>query len=151
MAQSVQQQRASYPLAAYNFRVTIGTEAKSFAFARVSGLQLEYQTVTYRHGLSSFVGGEDLTKFYSGKYISVTLERGITDRSSFLKTWLEDKSPRAMAISLCDENGTPVLSWRIARAFAVKLSAPTFDARTNEVAIETLEVKAAGISIVPNP
>lgn len=149
MAHSMQEQRDSYPLAAYNFRVTIGTEALSFA--KVSGLQREYQTVTYRHGLSFLAGGEELTKFYFGKYVSVTLERGTTTRVTFLHQWLEQKRPVAMEIGLCDERGTPVLAWRIARAFAVKLSAPTFDARTNEVAIETLEVKAAGITIVPLP
>ena len=52
-------------------------------------------------------------------------------------------------IQACDERGVPVLAWRVARAFAVKLSAPTLDARTNEVAIESLEVRAAGISIIP--
>jgi phage tail-like protein len=53
-----------------------------------------------------------------------------------------------MEISLCDGQGKPVLAWRIAKALAVKLTASAFSAAGNEVAIETLEVKAAGIAIV---
>lgn len=145
MAHGKQEQRASYPLAAYNFRVTVDTQALSFA--RVSGLQRQHQTATYVHGLS-FLEGEQIAKYYLEKYVPVTLERGTTAHARALVEWLEERRPRSMEISLCDEAGVPVVSWRIARAIAVKLSAPTFDARTNEVAIETLEVKAAGISIV---
>jgi phage tail-like protein len=145
VAHSWQQQRADYPLAAYNFRVTI--DAQTLSFARVSGLQRQHQTLTYRHGLS-FLDGEQIAKYYLDKYVSVTLERGTTLGVRFLHEWLEERGKRAMEISLCDERGTPVLAWRIAKAVPVKLSAPTFDARTNEVAIESLEVKAAGISIV---
>lgn len=145
MAQGKPEQRATYPLAAYNFRVTVDTLAMSFA--RVSGLQRQHQTVTYQHGLS-FLEGEQIAKYYLEKYASITLERGTVAQARFLHDWLEEGGPRAMEIGLCDERGVPVLAWRVARAFAVKLSAPNFDARTNEVAIETLEVKAAGISIV---
>jgi len=53
-----------------------------------------------------------------------------------------------MEISLCDERGIPAIAWRIAKAVPVKLGASAFDARASEVAIDSLEVKAAGISIV---
>jgi phage tail-like protein len=142
---SRQEQRARYPLAAYNFRVAVGAEALSFA--KVSGLQRELHTVTYRHGLS-FLDGEQLHKFHLEKFTPITFERGVTLGARFLHEWLDDRAARAVEVSLCDEQGVPVLAWRIARAFAVKLSASALDARTNEVAIETLEVRAAGVSIV---
>lgn len=145
MAQARQEQRAGYPLAAYNFRVTV--DAQEMSFAKVSGLQREHQTLTYRDGLS-FLDGEQIAKYRLDKFVSVTLERGTMIGFRFLHDWLEDRASRAMEISLCDERGAPVLAWRIARAIPVKLTAPTFDARNNEVAIEILEVKAAGISIV---
>jgi phage tail-like protein len=145
VAQTKAEQRAGYPLAAYNFRVTV--DAQALSFAKVSGLQREHQTLTYRHGLS-FQEGEYIAKYRIDKYVSVTLERGTTLSMRFLQTWLEEQQKRQVEISLCDEAGTPVLAWRIARAIAVKLTAPTFDARTNEAAIDTLELKAAGISLV---
>jgi phage tail-like protein len=52
-----------------------------------------------------------------------------------------------MEISLCDEKGIPVVAWSIARALPVKLSAPIFDAATNQSSIDTLEIRAAGISV----
>lgn len=145
MALGKREQRASYPLAAYNFRVTV--DGTAMRFAKVSGLQREHQTATYRHGLS-FLEGEQIAKYYIDKYVSVTLEQGTVIGSTFLHEWLERKTQSSMEVSLCDEQGTPVIAWRIAKALPVKLSAPSFDARTNEVAIESLEIKAAGISIV---
>jgi phage tail-like protein len=145
VAHGQSEQRARYPLAAYNFRVTV--DGAAMRFAKVSGLQREHQTLTYRHGLS-FLEGEQIAKYYLDKYVSVTLEQGTVMGGKFLHEWLERKTQSAMEVSLCDEQGTPVLAWRIAKALPVKLSAPSFDARTNEVAIESLEIKAAGISIV---
>jgi phage tail-like protein len=139
-------QRPRYPLAAYNFRVTV--DGTAMRFAKVSGLQREYQTLTYRHGLS-FAEGELLVRYYADRYVPVTLEQGSVAGSHRLHRWLEQKTPSAMAVSLCDAAGTPVLSWRIAKAVPIKLSAPTFDANTNEVAIDSLEIRAAGVSIVP--
>lgn len=145
MAHTRPEQRASHPLAAYNFRVQVGAVAMSFA--RVSGLQRELHAVTYRHGLS-FLEGEQLFKFHLDKFFPITFERGVVLGAEHLHEWLDERSSRALEISLCDERGLPVLGWRVARAFAVKLSASTFDARTNEVAVETLEVRAAGITVV---
>ena len=54
MSESAASQRAKYPLAAYNFRVTVGGSAMSFT--EVSGLVREYQTLTYKQGLSYWEG-----------------------------------------------------------------------------------------------
>jgi phage tail-like protein len=145
MAQSFAQQRSSYPLAAYNFRVDV--DGAAMRFAKVSGLQREYKTLTYRHGLS-FIEGEQITKYFINTYVPVTLEQGVVIGAKSLHDWLESRTPVSLEVDLCDAQGTPVLAWRIAKALAVKLTAPTFDAKTNEVAIDTLELKASGITIV---
>lgn len=137
-------QKSSYPLPAYNFRVTI--DGTSMSFSQVSGISLERETVTYRHGFS-FWEGESIKKYYYDKYLTVTLKKGTIKGINFLHEWLKDKQVRTVQVSLCDEMGQPVVSWRIAKALAVKLEAPTFDANTNEASIESLEVMAAGISI----
>jgi len=144
MAQTPQQQRTSHPLAAYNFRVSV--DGVAMRFAKVSGLAREHNTVTYRDGLS-FVEGEHITKFHINAFAPVTLERGTVLGDKFLSTWLERSTPSAMEVSLCDETGTPVIAWSIARAVPVKLTAPTFDASTNQLSIDTLEIRAAGISM----
>jgi phage tail-like protein len=144
VAQSPQAQRGRYPLAAYNFRVSI--DGLDMRFTKVSGLLREYRTVTYRDGLS-FRDGERIGKFYIETFAPITLEQGTVLGHRFLTEWLERPGPSAMEIDLCDEQGTPVVAWSIARAVPVKLTAPTFDAATNQLSIDTLEVQAAGISI----
>lgn len=144
MAHTLQDQRANHPLAAYNFKVTV--DGVAMRFAKVSGLQREHQTVTYRHGLS-FLEGEQISKFHMERFVSVTLEQGTVQGQKVLHQWLERSQPGVMEVSLCDEKGVPVIAWSIARALPVKLTAPTFDAATNQVSIETLEIRAAGISI----
>ncbi len=52
-----------------------------------------------------------------------------------------------MEVTLCDEQGQPVVSWRVGKAIPVKLEAPTFDAGANEVAVESLEVLGRNISV----
>ena len=147
MAQTQEFQKSHYPLPVYNFRVTI--EAVVMSFAEVSGITLAYETVTYRHGLS-FLEGEQIKKFYFEKYETVTFKKGTVKGMKDLYDWVrqEGQDTKMIEVSLCDENGEPVVSWRIGKAVPVKLQAPTFDANSNDVSIESLEVLAAGITLI---
>jgi phage tail-like protein len=142
MAQSKSDQ--AYPLAAYNYRVTIAGTAMSFT--EVSGLAIEYEKVTYKHGLS-FWEGESIKSYRYDKYVPVTLKKGIIKGGKQLYDWIKATDTRNMDISLCDENGNPVVTWHIGKAVPIKLAAPPFQANANEVAIETFELMAARISI----
>jgi phage tail-like protein len=146
MAITAAQQARSYPLPAYNYRVTRAGQA--MRFAKVSGLQREHQVITYRDGLS-FLDGELIARFHLDRYVSITLEQGVVEREGSLHAWLEDADPQPMEVQLCNSQGVPVLAWRMARTIPIKITAPTFDAKTNEPAIDVMEIKAAGISIVP--
>ncbi len=135
---------AAYPLPAYNFRVTVGDTTMSFS--EVSGINVKYETVTYSHGLS-FIEGDRITSFRHDKFVPVTLKRGTVAKAGALYQWLESKEARRLEVSLCDERGAAAVTWVIRRALPTKLEAPTFDAGTNEVALESLEVMASGISV----
>jgi phage tail-like protein len=137
----------SYPLALYNFRVNVDT--RSMSFSEVSGITIAYDHVVYRHGLS-FWEGEDITTFRLDAYAPISLKRGTIPGGDllFLHDWLKSRTVRRMEIFLCDQYGSPVMTWEIAKAVPVKLSAPAFAANTNEVAIETLDVQARGVSLV---
>ena len=139
--------KGSYPLPVYNFRVTVS--GTTVSFSEVSGINLEYEIVTYKHGLS-FWEGEGFKKYYYNKYVPVTLKKGIVQGTNIFSEWIQEKEngSRAMEISLCDETGTPIVSWPIGVAVPVKLQAPTFDANSNDVAIESFELMAAKISVV---
>ncbi len=147
MADMRQILRRSYPLPAYNFRVSVDGVAMSFA--QVLGLAVSNDDVTYRHGLS-FQEGEEITTFAFDRFTPITLKRGVVLGSDplFLHQWLKGKDLRAVEVSLCDETATPVLTWRIAKAVATRLEAPAFDAAANAVAIESLELKVRGVCLV---
>jgi phage tail-like protein len=147
MADSKDVQRKSYPLAAYNFRVSVN--GVSMSFTEVSGITVAYDHVTYRHGMS-FLEGEAIQTFYFDKFIPITCKRGtiLGNQPLFLHEWLNKRDARSMEVSLCDETGAPVLSWKIAAAVPVSLKAPAFTAGTNEAAIDTVELQVRGVSVV---
>ena len=144
MAHSISSQAASYPLAAYNFRVTVGSVA--MGFTEVSGLVREYQTLSYRHGLS-FAEGEQIVRWRIDQFTDMTLKCGVVQGLAELRDWLEAGDQRSLSVSLCDAQGTPVVSWRVQKALPVRLDAPELQASNNSAAVETLALKVAGISV----
>jgi phage tail-like protein len=144
MSESVATQRTTYPLAAYNFRVTVGEETMSFT--EVSGLVREYQTLTYKHGLS-YWEGESITRFRYDKYEQMTMKKGVIAGKKKLYEWLDSVDKKNLSVSMCDETGAAVVIWQIKKAMIVKLEAPSFQANNNEAAIETLTLMVSGISV----
>lgn len=137
---------AAYPLPAYNFRVDV--DGVTMSFAEVSGIVLSRETLTYRHGLS-YREGEAIRAYRLDRYIPVSLKKGLVHRIAVLYDWLkaDGGTRRAVDVHLCNAGGKPVVTWHIAKAVAVKLEAPTLDANDNGVAVERLEIMAAGISL----
>src|SRR4051812_12422115 len=129
MAESAAAQRQSYPLAAYNFRVTVGETAMSFS--EVSGLVREYETLTYKHGLS-YWEGESITKFRYDKFVQVTMKKGLVAGVKALYAWLDSTEQKNVSVSLCDERGQAVVTWQIRKAILTKLEAPALQANGSE-------------------
>src|SRR5260370_38106248 len=103
MAESKSDQ--AYPVAAYNFRVTLAGAAMSFT--GVSGLAIEYEKVTYKHGLS-FWEGESIKSYRYDKYVPVTLKRGIVNGGANLYDWINGMDNRNLDMRLCDRTGLHV-------------------------------------------
>lgn len=151
--------KSSYPLPAYNFRVTIlrDSEATVISFAEVSGLSMEHEPVTYKHGLS-FVTGDKIIPGMR-QPIRLTLKKGIVSGGDYLQRWIHEtysnnapaNAKRDIVIDLCDATGEPVVRWMVQGALPVKLDVPSFDANSNDVAIESLEVTAHDLHIRHNP
>ena len=151
MAQTPDYQKRNYPLPVYNFKVKVDDQT-IMSFAEVSGIAMEFEEATYRHGLT-FWEGEKITTFYYDSFMPVTLKRGIiwgeegSSKVLFLYDWLKKKDLRPLEVSLCDENGDALISWKIAKAVPVKLEAPTFEVDSSGAAIESLELRARGVSL----
>nr|VFJ43034.1 MAG: conserved hypothetical phage tail region protein [Candidatus Kentron sp. DK]VFJ55607.1 MAG: conserved hypothetical phage tail region protein [Candidatus Kentron sp. DK] len=145
--------KSNYPLPAYNYRVMVGNA--TLGFSEVSGLDLQYEPVIYKHGLSFFMG----TKIIPGmpEPIRVTMKRGIVRNGNVksLSEWMSDaykrpfslKKKRDVQIELCDENGQALVTWQVKSALPVRLSGPEFHADGNEIAIETMELVAYNMDI----
>ena len=137
---------ASTPLLVGSFRATVAGETVSFA--EVTGLTIEREQTTYKHGLSEWEG-EILPTYRSTKHQRLSLKRGVfADDSSFF-AWLtsEDAAPKPMDLAMVDASGAPQLVWRIKRAVPVKLTGPNLIASSTEFAVQTLDVMASGITV----
>ena len=154
MATSVNTIKTDYPLPVYNYRVEIGSEA--VAFAEVSGLSIAYETTTYKESptAAGAVGPRVLHMPAQLTPPTITLKKGIV-RTTSIKTlydWIKTVQinqieKKDISIRLCDEKGAAVISWTVRNAFPVKLDAPTFDAKSNDAAIESMELKADSITL----
>lgn len=136
------------PLPANSFRVTVAEE--TIAFSEVSGLIIEREQTTYKHGLSALMG-EILITYPSRKHQRITLKRGVFPRDSLFFTWLvtDDAEAKPMTVAILDGTGAPAFVYKIERAVPVKLTGPTLSADSTSVAVEQLELMASGLSIEP--
>lgn len=131
-----------------NFLVEIDGMA-SAAFAEVTLPSMSIDVVEYRDGsdkLNSVRKLPGLTK--SG---NVTLKRGIVGDLGLFH-WIRAVSQgqpdrRNVSIVLLDEQRTPVLRWGLRNAFPVKYEDATLNAKSSEVAIESLELACEGLEI----
>lgn len=140
--------QGKYPLPAYNYRVTIGTEPHGFS--EVSGLSIQHEAITYKHGLSWKEGPVQMPGM-PGE-IKVTLKRGMVKARSYFLDWitsihLNRVEKRDLMIDLCDEKGNPVVSWKIYNAFPLKLEAPALNSDSNDLAVESLELLASSMNM----
>lgn len=88
------------------------------------------------------------------KYGNITLKWGLTDsmelyqwRQQVIETGAEG-ARKNMSIILIDEAGNEKARWDIFRAWPVKYDPPDFNAKGNEIAIETLEIAHEGFKRV---
>ena len=154
MAVSVDDIRNDYPLPVYNYRVEIGTD--TIAFSEVSGLSVNYEVTTYKESPTdgAAVGPRVIMMPSQIQQPTITLKKGLVRRSSIatLYGWLYTTAlntieKKDIFVRLCDETGTPVVSWQIHNAFPTKLDAPSFDANSNDAAIETMELRADRVTM----
>jgi phage tail-like protein len=133
-----------YPLVVYNYRVVVADI--TMRFAKVDGLVWERKAITYRDGLS-FLDGERIGFSRVDTYTTLTLQQGVLATDSHLHDWLRVGDGRWLQIQLCQADGTAVMAWQANRAFPVKLLGGSLEAKSNEVWIDTLELRASGWSV----
>ena len=149
MATTIDDIKNKYPIPVFYFRVTIG-DNDAIAFSEVSGLSFQYETITYKDGLSYKDGPKYMPGYFNA--VNLTLKKGIVKADSFLLDWfksirLNTVTKQDVRIDLLNENGEATVSWVAKDAFPTKLDAPSFNATSNEVAIESLELTATWLEV----
>lgn len=138
-----------YPIPVYNYRVEIAGEA--VAFSEVSGLSIGFETTVYKESptASGAPGPRTLQMPAQATQPTITLKKGVVRKVSIkvLYDWIKTVQinqieKKDIFVRLCDEKGEAVISWKVSNAFPTKLDAPTFDAKSNDVAIQSMELKA---------
>ncbi|MGR9014953.1 MAG: phage tail protein [Gammaproteobacteria bacterium] len=154
MALTTAEIKKSYPLPVYNYKVEIAGVA--VAFSEVSGLTIEYNTTTYTESqtTSGIAGSRTLHMPAQLKPVNITLKKGVVQTTSVatLYKWISSTATNQIEkkdiyVRLCDEQGKAVISWKVINAFPTKLDAPSFDAKSNDAAIESMSLMADSVTI----
>ncbi|WP_286203496.1 phage tail protein [Pseudoalteromonas sp. NBT06-2] len=121
---------------------------ESMVFSKVSGLKQGREKIDYQDGM-----GGRFRMLGQVTDLDFTLSIGIVAGQSQLWAWLNSASgnridKRDISISLTNEAGTElIVTWNILNAFPTDLSAPDFDASSNDVALEELSLSADSMTV----
>lgn len=128
------------PFRDYNFLVEIDGITQA-GFQEVNGLDASTDAIEYREG-----NDPSHVRKLPGihKYSTISLKRGITDSDELWKwyrTVIDGKAERKNgSIVLLDDSGQEKIRWNFVNAWPSKWTGPTFNATSNQVAVETLEI-----------
>ena len=136
------------PYRGFNFLIEIDGITRA-GFREASGLDSSQDPVEYREGTDPITA----RKLYGLiKYSNISLKWGITDDADLWK-WRKRvmdgeelrKVRKTLSIVLRNEAGKEKIRWNISDAWPTKWTGPSFNATSNDVAIETLELAHEGV------
>jgi len=154
MALTKEEIKTAYPLPVYNYKVEI--DGVSVAFSEVSGLNITCETVAYSESPTENGAPGPKWMIMPAQRAStvIKLKKGLVRSKSIslLYNWINSKQlnqiqKKDIIVRLCDEEGDPVISWKVINAFPIRLDGPSFDASANDVAVESMELMADSIMI----
>lgn len=154
MALTPQDIKNTYPLPVYNYKVEIN--GKAVGFSEVSGLNISHTTTTYKESPVQGGSAGPRKMIMPGQMgeVKITLKKGVVrgDSISTLFQWINgiqinQVEKKDIFIRLCDEQGAAVISWKVINAFPTQLDAPSFNASSNDAAIESMQLTGDGVVI----
>ena len=142
-----------HPYGRFNFLVDLGTgntDGPDAGFEECSAIGMEAAVVEYRNGNDRENAPRELPGLT--KVPDVTLKRGVIGSLSLFE-WIRTVRDgtvdrRTVTIQLiAEDHSGAVMTWRLLRAFPVKLVTSDLDAQANEVAIEELTIAAERLEL----
>jgi phage tail-like protein len=134
------------PLRRFLFRVEIDGLNAGF-FKSVSGLSIETEVIEFREG------GSDVIHKLPGarKYPNLVLKQGFTGDTALYEWFNSFRGKPARVdgtIIMLGADLSEVARWEFHNGFPVKWEGPDFDASSNDVPIETIEIAHEGLTLV---
>jgi phage tail-like protein len=136
---------AYYPPVGFHFRVDIldvQANANDIRFTEVSGLSAEVATEEVAEG-----GENRFIQRYPTrtKYTDLVLKRGLLVDSrvmDWIHQCIDDQNvePKNVDVKLLNENHEPLMTWHVIKAYPTKWVVSDFNANTNGVVVETLQL-----------
>jgi len=140
------------PLPKFHFSVEI-PDVGVIAFRDASVLDIEPSLVQFRKAKRPNVAP---TKPPAVERTgTVTMKRGVLTKNKAFIAWYksigENQAKRTMVtITLMDESGNSVMTWKLTNALPTKITSADLDAAGNEVAIESLEIAHDRLTVSNN-
>jgi len=144
------EQNQFWPMPKFYFSVDID-DLTDLSFLEVSGLEVEADNISYRHGNDPSFGTIQMPGVKkSGNLI---LKKGVFAnedlyQSLISKIALNTYKRMTVVIRLLDENTEPRITWQINNAFPLKYSSTDMNSESSEAAIESIEFSHQGIQQV---
>ncbi len=136
------------PYGQFNFLIEIDGVVKG-GFSEASGLTTDTNIIEYREGAEQHGTTRKLPGLM--KYNNIVLKRGWTkDKSlwAWRKKVIDGKTQRnGGSIVLLDEARNEALRWNFREGWPSKWEGPALNAKTSEVAVETLEIAHEGLEL----
>ncbi len=135
------------PFGNFNFLVEIGGIRRA-AFQEASGFDSAIDITEYREGGDN-TSPRKLPAMT--KHANIVLKWGVTDDTELFDwhlQWVKGDpaaTRKSGSIVVLDRQGTEKVRWNFFNAWPSKWVGPTFNAKANEVAIETLELAHEGL------
>jgi phage tail-like protein len=143
---------AYYPPVGFHFRVDFldaGASGNDIRFTEVGGLSVEVGTEEVAEG-----GENRFIQRYPtrAKYPDLVLKRGLLVDSGvidWIRRCIEDQDIelKNIDVKLLDENHEPLMTWHVVKAYPTKWMVSDFNANTNGVVVETLQLAYQTFSV----
>ncbi|MBS6645947.1 MAG: phage tail protein [Clostridiaceae bacterium] len=138
---------AGYPRVKFRYKLEIdGLEAGGFS--EVSGFDASIEPIEYREGDMATIE-PPLKVAGLRKYSNITLKKGMIEGKVSYDWILNGQTGaverKTVTVKLQDDKQEAAASWKVINAWPIKYTASDYDAASNEIAVEILELAHEGI------
>jgi len=132
------------PVGELRFKVTVD-DVEIGRFTECTGLSMEWDVQSYPEG-----GENRFEHKLRGrvKYPNLVLKRGVTHEDALLRWFFQSQHREqrgSITVALLGPDGKTVRSFSFAAALPVKWTGPNFNAGSNNIAVESLELAHEGL------